>query len=86
MEQRLPQKLFALGGDRCPVKFLELLLSKRPQSLRTCGSLYLRPLDHPHEDVWYSSQPVGTWTIDTYMKNMAMLGKLDSTKKEVHEP
>ena len=82
MDRRLPQKLFAQGGDRCPVKFLELLISKRPESLRATGPLYLRPLDRPREDVWYSSQPVGIRTIDTYMRNMAMLGKLDSTNKK----
>lgn len=82
MERRLPQKLFAQGGDRCPVKFLELLISKRPESLKDTGPLYLRPLDCPREDVWYSSQPVGVRTIDTYMKNMAMLGKLDATNKK----
>ena len=27
-ERRLPQKMFAHGGSRCPVKFLELLITK----------------------------------------------------------
>ena len=44
-EQRLPQKMFANEGSRCPVKFLELLISKRPQKLRCSGPLYLRPLE-----------------------------------------
>jgi len=82
MDRWLPQKPFAQGGDRCLVKFLELLISKRPESLRATGPLYLRPLNWPREDVWYSSQPVGIQTIDTYMRNMAMLGKLDSTNKK----
>ena len=47
-ERRLPQKMFAHGGSRCPVKFLELLITKRPQKLRSSGSLYLRPLESPH--------------------------------------
>ena len=82
IERRLPQKMFAQGGDHCPVKFMELLISKRPQKLRKTGPLYLRPLEQPREDVWYSSQPVGVRTIDTYMKEMAKLGKLDSTNKK----
>ena len=69
-ERRLPQKMFANEGSRCPVKFLELLISKRPQKLRCSGPLYLRPLESPHIDVWYSSQPVGIQTINAYMKNM----------------
>ena len=82
MERRLPQRLFARGGDRCPVYFLELLISKRPLSLKKTGPLYLRPLEKFRQDVWYSSQPVGVNTIDTYMKKMATLGNLDSTNKK----
>ena len=83
-EQRLPQKMFAHEGSRCPVKFLELLISKRPEKLRYCGPLYLRPLEPPYSncDVWYSSQSVGLHTINAYMKNMAKLGNLDITNKK----
>ena len=73
--------MFANEGSRCPVKFLELLISKQPQKLRCSGPLYLRPLESPHIDVWYSSQPVGIQTINAYMKNMAKLGNLDITNK-----
>ena len=82
MERRLPQRLFARGGDRCPVYFFELLISKHPLSWIKTGPLYLRPLEKFRQDVWYSSQPVGVNTMDTYMKKMATLGKLDSTNKE----
>ena len=46
-ERRLLQKMFAHGGSRCPVKFLELLISKRPQKLICSSPLYLRPLNPP---------------------------------------
>ena len=46
-ERRLPQKMFAHGGSRCPAKFLELLISKRPQNLRCYGPLYCDPWIHP---------------------------------------
>ena len=81
-ERRLPQRLFVQGGDRYPVYFLELLISKRPPNLKNTGPLYLRPLDKPLEDVWYSSQPVGVNTIDTYMKKIAKLGNVDFTNKK----
>ena len=81
-ERRLPQKMFAHGGSRCPVKFLELLITKRPQKLRSSGPLYLRPLESPHTDVWYSLQPVGIQTINAYMKNTAKLANLDITNKK----
>ena len=41
-EQRLLQKIFAHEGKaRCPVRFLELLIAKRPHKLRSSGPLYL---------------------------------------------
>ena len=30
-------KMFATGGDRCPVRLFELYMSKRPASLQKCG-------------------------------------------------
>ena len=73
--------MFAHEGNRCSVKFLELLISKWPEKLRCCCPLYLRPLEPPYSncDVWYSSQSVGVQTINAYMKNMAKLGNLDIT-------
>ena len=43
-ERRVPQRIFPNGTDRCPVRFLETLISKRPSSLRVTGPLYLTPL------------------------------------------
>ena len=58
-DRRVPQKLFASNTERCPVKLFELLISKRPADLHTCGPLYLTPLRKPRPCVWYSVQPVG---------------------------
>ena len=80
-ERRLPQRMFSQGNDRCPVRFLELLISKRPPQLRNSGPLYLRPLDQPRNDVWYSLQPIGERTINTFMKELAKRGGLDYTNK-----
>ena len=81
-ERRLPQKMFAHGGSRCPVKFLEFLITKLPQKLRCSGPLYLRPLESPQTDVWYSLQPVGIQTSNAYMENLAKLANLDITNKK----
>lgn len=81
-DRRLPQKIFAHGGDRCPIKLVELLISKRPHRLKATGPLYLRPLESPRKDVWYSLQPVGIHTINTYMKEIAKDGRLDCTNKK----
>ena len=82
-DRRLPQKMFAHGGTRCPVKLLERLISKRPTALRCSGPLYLRPLETPREDIWYSTQPVGVRKIDTYMKEIAKLAGLHSSNKKI---
>ncbi len=81
-ERRLPQRMFSNGNDRCPIRFLELLISKRPPQHRNSGPLYLRPLDHPKKDVWYSCQPIGARTINTFMKEIAKIGGLDCTNKK----
>ena len=67
---RLPQRLFSQGGERYPFMFLQLMISKRPDIMKDCGPLYLRPLDSPQQDTQYSLQPVGVCTIDTYMKKL----------------
>ena len=40
-ERCLPQRMLSQENDRCPVRFLELLISKRPPQLRNSGPLYL---------------------------------------------
>ena len=71
-DRRPPQRVHYQGRDRCPVKLLELVISKCPIELKNCGSLYLKPLNTPNDEVWYTAQPVGIHTIDTYMKYIAM--------------
>ena len=73
--------MFATGDMRCPVKCLEILLSKRPAELKNSGPLYLRPLSNPKQDVWYYAQPVGVNKIDGFMKLIAHMGALDITNK-----
>ena len=36
--------LFALGGEKCPILTMETLISKHPDELKSCGPLYLTPL------------------------------------------
>ncbi len=70
-ERRVPQRMFATGGDRCPVAILEKLISKRPLLLRSCGPLYLTPLQYfSGKDVWFSRQKVGVNKINAYVKEM----------------
>ena len=80
-DRELTQRMFATGGPRCPVSFLEFMISKRPPELQHSGQLYLRPLTKPQTKVWYSKQPVGVNTINGY--NIAEIAKIGNTGKNI---
>ena len=83
-DRRVPQKAYKTGETSCPVTLLEKLLSKRPESLKTSGPLYLTPLrNYADKEVWYSITPVGVNTINNYMKRIATEGKLNGTGKRL---
>ena len=46
-------KMFATGGQRCPVELLKQYLSRRPQELRDKGPFYLAIIENPKTNVWY---------------------------------
>lgn len=79
------QKLYRIGGNKCPIACLEKLLSKRPDDLSESGPLYLSPLrkerDWCRAAVWFSRVSLGVNTINTLMKNMARAAGLDTTNK-----
>ena len=58
-ERRVPQQAYATGGIRCPVRLLKKLVSKRPENMKTSGSLYLTLLRSFQADreVWYATAP-----------------------------
>ena len=73
------EQLFPNETDRCPVRFLEKLGSKRPSSLHVTGPLYLTPLRKPRKSLWYSVQKIGEATIKMYnMKIIARNGGIDT--------
>ena len=80
VNRRITQRMFATSDSRCPVRYLERFISKRPQHLRNLCPLYLWPLSMPKPDVWYSIQPVGINKIDGFMKMIATMGVLTSPK------
>ena len=64
-------KMFATGGERCPVMLFEELLQRRPPDLRTTGPFYLGVIPKPKTDVWFSRQQMGEHKIGNIMKVMA---------------
>ena len=70
-EKTIRPRMYATGGERCPVKLFQLFLSKRPFFKRSSGPLYLAPIDSPQDkNVWYKNIQVGVNTINNIVKTM----------------
>lgn len=50
------------AGDRCPVRLLDLYISKLPTDVKENDLLYVWPLDKKPQDPWYSAVPLGKHT------------------------
>ena len=66
--------------------FLNLMISRRPDSLKHSGPLYLRPPDSPRENTWYSSELGRVCTIDKCMRKISILAGLYCTNKKFTNP
>ena len=76
-------KMFATGGQRCPVELLKQYLSKRPQELREKGPFYLAIIENPKTNVWYKKQRLGVNSIDNMMKSVVKNTPLEKSKKRL---
>ena len=71
-QRRLPQRMFAVGGPKCPMVILQKIISKRPEELKARGPLYLTPLQcFDGKEVWFSKTKVGVNKINSFLKEMA---------------
>ena len=53
-------KMFAIGGDRCPVEIFDFFVSKRPADMKNSGRFYLYPKMHcTTTENWFKVSPVG---------------------------
>ena len=79
------QKLFNIGGPRCPVSALLKLLSKHPEGMKASGPLYLTPLTKEHDwskaEVWFVRGDLGVNSIAKLMEMIATKSGLDITSK-----
>ncbi|KAJ8319524.1 LOW QUALITY PROTEIN: hypothetical protein KUTeg_002923 [Tegillarca granosa] len=70
-------KAFAVpGNDNCPVKQHNCDFYSVQQS----SKFYLRPLDNPKSQIWYSHQPLGKDKLGQKMKDLANKGNLQGRK------
>ena len=64
-------KMFATGGQRCPVKLFKTFLKRRPEEMRNSGPFYLALNERAKTQVWFKRQRMGVNSINSFMKNMA---------------
>ena len=65
-------KMFATGGERCPVMLFEEMLARRPPEMKDSGPFYLTTISKPKSQVWFSRQRMGEHKIGQLMKDMAV--------------
>ena len=77
-------KMFATGGQRCPVQLLSKQYRRRPpQELRDKGPFYLAIIENPKTNVWYKKQRLGVNSIDNMMKSVVTNTALKTSKKKL---
>jgi len=81
-QRKVLPKAFEVADDQnCPVKIYKAYRDHRPEGRLTPDArFYLRPLDNPKTDIWYSKQCLGKNKLGCIMKNMAEKVQLESRK------
>ena len=69
-QRNVVPKMFATGGERCPIQLYREFISRRPEELKTSGPFYLGYIDSPATDVWYKRSRLGVNSLDNIMKTM----------------
>ena len=77
-------RMYATGGERCPVKMFKELLFHRPESMKTSGPLYLSTIKNPQSTVWYKEQGMGKNRIGEIMKRIVENTELATKKLTNH--
>ena len=77
-------RMFAAGGERCPVALFKQFVSRRPQNLKTTGPFYLsiKTNRKPDDNVWFKVQPMGENIINDMMKSIVANTILESSDKK----
>ena len=77
-------RMFAVGGERCPVALFKQFVSRRPQKLKTTGPFYLsiKTNRRPDDNVWFKVQPMGENKINDMTKSIVADTILESSDKK----
>ena len=63
-------KMFATGGDNCPVALFREYIRRRPEELRESGPFYLSIIERPITEIWYKKSRLGVNYIASIMKRI----------------
>ena len=76
-------RMFATGGQRCPVGLFRQYVSRRPINMQNTGPFYLSIKTNRRVDerTWYKVQPMGVNKINSMMKTIVAGTSLESSEK-----
>ena len=70
-------KMYATGGEKCPVKMFKNYLSRRPVGMRNPEDpFYLATISNPVSQIWFKQQPLGKNSLGTFMKKMCKAAEI----------
>ena len=69
-ERVIKPKMFATGGERCPLKLFREFVARRPIELQQKGPFYLAIIENPVSNTWYKKSRLGVNSLDSIMKRM----------------
>ena len=74
-------------GERCHVYLLRLYISKLPESAIQRDIFYMKPkqaIPARASDPWYTNQPMGHNSLETFLKDILKAAGIDCTNKSNH--
>ena len=77
-------RMFAVGGERCPVALFKQFVERRPLNMRWSGPFYLsiKTNRRLNDDIWFKTQPMGVNTISNMMKTTVAGTSLQESHKK----
>ena len=76
-ERYFNPRMYATGGERCPVKFFKTYLARRPVEMRKPDDPFYLAVKKPTNNIWFKKQPLGVHSLGNFMKTMAAAANLD---------
>ena len=67
------RKIFETQSERCPVKFFQKYLLKRPVGMEKSGPFYLQPIVNPLTNIWYKKTPMAINSINSIFINSIII-------------